>query len=130
MPSFGRRSKEHLNQCHQDLQKIANELIKYFDVSVTDSHRGKELQDKYYRDGASKVKWPKSKHNSVPSKAIHLDPYPINYNNIRRYYFMAGFVMMIAHMLDIKIRWGGDWDSDTEITDQSFNDLAHFELLE
>ena len=26
------------------------------------------------------------------------------------------------------LRWGGDWDSDKDFNDQSFDDLPHFEL--
>jgi hypothetical protein len=30
--------------------------------------------------------------------------------------------------MNIKIRWGGDWDSDNIMKDQTFNDLPHFQL--
>jgi hypothetical protein len=30
--------------------------------------------------------------------------------------------------MDIPLRWGGDWDSDTEVNDNGFDDLVHFEL--
>jgi len=43
--------------------------------------------------------------------------------------FLSGFVLGIAHMKGIKIRWGGDWDGDTKMNDQKFNDLVHFELM-
>lgn len=46
-----------------------------------------------------------------------------------RFYFMAGLVMRTADILNIKIRWGGDWDGDQDFMDQTFNDLAHFELV-
>jgi len=28
----------------------------------------------------------------------------------------------------MKIRWGGDWDMDTQTKDNKFDDLVHFEL--
>ena len=31
-------------------------------------------------------------------------------------------------MMDINLRWGGDWDQDTEVKDNRFDDLGHFEL--
>jgi len=31
--------------------------------------------------------------------------------------------------MDISIRWGGDWNMDTYVKDQRFNDLPHFELV-
>jgi peptidoglycan L-alanyl-D-glutamate endopeptidase CwlK len=27
-----------------------------------------------------------------------------------------------------RIRWGGDWDMDNDLSDNTFNDLVHFEL--
>ena len=49
-------------------------------------------------------------------------------------YFFGGVVLGIAKMLkaegkiDSSIRWGGDWDGDTHIKDQTFIDLPHFEI--
>jgi peptidoglycan L-alanyl-D-glutamate endopeptidase CwlK len=37
--------------------------------------------------------------------------------------------MGIAAKMGIKIRWGGDWDRDEELHDQTFFDLPHFELI-
>ena len=31
-------------------------------------------------------------------------------------------------MASLKIRWGGDWDMDTQTKDNKFDDLVHFEL--
>jgi len=36
--------------------------------------------------------------------------------------------MGVASQMGIKIRWGGDWDSDGSVCDNKFNDLVHFEL--
>ena len=47
--------------------------------------------------------------------------------NLARFYFFGGFVLGLAVSMGIKIRWGGDWDSDREILDQNFDDLPHFE---
>ena len=30
--------------------------------------------------------------------------------------------------MGIPVRWGGDWDDDTEVKDTGFKDLPHFEL--
>jgi hypothetical protein len=32
--------------------------------------------------------------------------------------------------MEVKLRWGGDWDSDKDTKDQNFNDLPHFELID
>ena len=58
MPRFGRRSKERLSTCHEDLQDLFNEVIKYVDCSVLEGHRSGERQDKLYEEGKTKVKYP------------------------------------------------------------------------
>ena len=42
--------------------------------------------------------------------------------------FDGAFVKGIAAMLDIPLRWGGDWNDNTEVKDTGFKDLPHFEL--
>jgi hypothetical protein len=46
-----------------------------------------------------------------------------------RFYYMAGRVQTLAESMGITIRWGGDWDSDKDFFDQTFDDLVHFELV-
>jgi len=41
----------------------------------------------------------------------------------------AGVVRAVAYEMDISIRWGGDWDGDWNLFDQTFNDLVHFEVI-
>ena len=57
-----------------------------------------------------------------------LAPYPIDWNDKERFYFFAGYVKGIASQMGIELRWGGDWDSDNQLHDQTFMDLPHFEL--
>jgi peptidoglycan L-alanyl-D-glutamate endopeptidase CwlK len=130
MPKFSKKSRVSLESCHSDLQKLFDEVIKHFDCTVLQGHRGKELQNEYYRTGRSKVKYPMSKHNSFPSLAVDVAPYPINWNDKERFYFFAGYVKAMADQMGIKIRWGGDWDGDTNVRDQTFMDLPHYELIE
>ena len=129
MPKFSKKSNATLEGCHPDLQKLFQEVIKNFDCTILQGHRSKKLQDEYYRTGKSKVEYPNSKHNSLPSMAADVAPYPINWNDKERFYYFAGYVKGLADQMDIKIRWGGDWDGDTKVNDQTFMDLPHFELL-
>lgn len=134
MPKFSKRSLERLGQCHVDLQIIFKEVIKHYDCSILCGHRGKKEQDKAYKEGKSKLVFPKSKHNLTPSLAIDVVPYPIEWNDLKRFYYFGGFVKGIASQLlkegfiSHEIRWGGDWDSDNDFADQKFTDLPHFEL--
>lgn len=128
MPRFGRRSRKNLETCHEDLQELFNEVIKYFDCTVIQGHRGKEEQNKYFDEGKSKVKYPHGRHNASPSNAVDVVPYPIDWDDTDRMYYFAGYVKGIAASLGIPIRWGGDWNDNTEVKDTNFKDLPHFEL--
>ncbi len=133
MPRFGKRSKRNLKQCHEDLQILFNEVIKHYDCTVICGMRGKKEQNEAYYSGRSRVKFPESKHNVNPSIAVDVVPYFSNKPHIRwedknKFYEFAGFVQGIATMLNIDIRYGGNWDGDDELHDQSFFDLPHYEL--
>ncbi len=133
MPRFGKRSKRNLNQCHDDLQRLFNEVIKYYDCAVICGMRGKKKQNEAYYSGKSYFKFPNSKHNSNPSMAVDVVPYFSNTPHVRwddedKFYEFAGFVQGVAAMMGIDIVFGGNWDSDDELHDQTFMDLAHFQL--
>ena len=36
--------------------------------------------------------------------------------------------MDVAKSMGITLRWGGDWDMDTQVKDNKFDDLVHFEI--
>lgn len=130
MPSFGKSSKSRLATCHPKLQELFNEVVKNYDCSILQGTRTKEEQDEFFSTGRSKVQYPNSKHNKTPSMAVDVAPYPIDWNNTNRFYHFAGYVNGVADSMGITIRFGGDWDSDKDFSDQTFNDLPHFEILE
>jgi peptidoglycan L-alanyl-D-glutamate endopeptidase CwlK len=53
---------------------------------------------------------------------------PLDWKDMKRFYYLAGIVKAVALARKVKIRWGGDWDGDHDFKDQTFNDLVHFEL--
>jgi peptidoglycan L-alanyl-D-glutamate endopeptidase CwlK len=128
IPSFSKRSLEKLDACHPDLQRLFKEVVKHFDCTILCGHRGEGEQNEAYHSGRSKLKFPESKHNGMPSDAVDVAPYPIDWNDKERFYYFAGVAKGIATMMDIPLRWGGDWDSDTQVHDQTFFDLPHYEL--
>lgn len=131
MPQFSKASAEKLATCHPDLQLIFNEVIKHFDCTIIEGHRGQAAQDEAFRTGKSKLQWPNGEHNKTPSSAVDVAPClngKIDWNDAGYFKFFAGFVKGIACQKGIKLRWGGDWDSDNDLKDQNFNDLPHFEL--
>ena len=128
MYKFGKSSLERLNNAHPKLQQILTKLIEIVDFSILCSYRSEEEQNDVFNKGLSKVQYPNSKHNSNPSRAVDIIMYPIDWNNIQNFYYLAGLVKGIAHSEGIKIRWGGDWDSDNDFSDEKFRDFPHFEL--
>ena len=128
MYKFGKRSKKNLSEAHPLLQELFEEVIQIYDCSVIEGHRPKAEQDKAYYAGKSQLKFPKSKHNKTPSLAVDVCPYPIDWNDSKRFYYFAGIVMGVADSMGIDIRWGGDWSGDNDFKDQTFHDLPHFEL--
>lgn len=135
MPTYSKISYQKLKTAHPDLQLIFNTVIQYIDNTILVGHRGEEEQTQAVAEGKSKLTFPNSKHNSTPSMAVDAAPYPIDWNDISRFYYFAGFVKAIAEVLlsekkiSHKVRWGGDWDSDNDFKDNKFNDLVHFELV-
>ena len=112
MPKFGRKSREHLETCHSDLVTLFEAVVLEVDCSVTCGYRNKEDQDKAVASGNSKAVYPKGKHNSNPSTAVDVYPYPIDYKDMSRYYWFAGWVLAKAEILrnvgeiTHKIKWG------------------------
>jgi peptidoglycan LD-endopeptidase CwlK len=130
MASFGTRSLAQLRTCDVRLQQLFKEVVKRFDCSVLEGHRNEERQNMLYDMEQSKVKFPVGKHNSNPSKAVDVAPYPIDWDNRERFVLFAGFVLGIANEMGIPIRWGGDWDGDWDTKETSFFDAPHFEIDE
>ena len=130
MPKFGKTSNSRLETCDMRIQKLFNEVVKHFDCSILEGHRGKKAQNKAYKEGKSKVVYPDGKHNQIPSVAVDAVPYPIDWEDRERMTYFAGFVLGVALQMDLKIRWGGDWNMNTELKDNNFDDLPHFEIRE
>lgn len=116
---FGKKSLERLSECHEDLQRIANELIKEMDVTVLCGYRGKEEQEQAFINGNSKLRFPHSKHNRKPSLAVDIVPYPIDWKDMKRFLDMCAAIERIADELKIKIILGRDF---------TFRDWPHIEL--
>ena len=128
MYRFGKKSKERLSTCDERLQKVFNEVIKYVDCSVLEGYRNKERQERFFKEGKSKVHYPNGNHNSNPSNAVDVTPYPVNWADRERQTLFAGFVLGLARGMGIRLRWGGDWNMNFNVKDNRFDDFPHFEL--
>lgn len=116
---FSERSLKNLAECHPDLRRIAHELIKEMDVLVIDGHRGEKEQNDAFARGTSKLKWPRSKHNKLPSLAFDAVPLidgKIDWSARARFLEMRERMKAIAKRLNIPVRFIS-WD------------LPHIELV-
>jgi len=130
MAKYSQSSKDKLRTCDERLQLVFTEVIKSFDNTIICGERNEADQNTAYNEGRSKVMYPDGKHNQKPSKAIDAAPYPINWVDRDRLHYFAGFVLGTASRMGVRLRWGGDWDMDTQTQDNTFDDLVHFELIE
>lgn len=119
MPSFSQSSKDKLATCHSDLQRLFSEVISKYDCSVLEGHRTMERQKELFREGKSKTLG--SNHLSVPSNAVDVMPYPIDWDDTEGQRVFANHVYQIAMDLDIRVRWGGEF--------KNFYDAPHWELI-
>lgn len=120
MPKFGTRSLNERKTLHPLLKEIADEAIKHFDFTILCGYRDKKAQMEAYNKGTSKLKFPYSKHNVLPSLAMDLAPFPIDWHDVERFEMLAKLILWIAEDKKITIVWGGNW--------KTFRDLPHFEL--
>ena len=130
MPRFSNKSISNLSTCDPRLQRVFHDVIKHFDCTILEGHRDKERQNRMVEVGKSQVLWPSGKHNTVPSMAVDVTPYPIVWDDRERQTLFAGFVLATAKTMGIDLRWGGDWSMDFEVRDNEFDDLVHFELVD
>ena len=131
MPRFGTISLARLDTCHPDLQRVLRKVIEAGpDFTVLCGHRNQVEQDRAVAEGKSQARWPTSRHNTSPSGAVDIAPWPIDWDDWNRFRLLAGYVMGVADALDVKLRWGGDWNKNYAEGDERFRDLPHFELME
>ncbi len=129
MPSFSEKSLNGLGTCDSRLQRVFQRVVQDFDCSIIEGHRNEVRQNQMVDDGKSQVRWPDGKHNTEPSLAVDVCPYPVVWDDRERQTLFAGYVLATAKAMGIDLRWGGDWDLDTEVRDNSFDDLVHFEIV-
>jgi len=157
MYNFGKSSLSKLETTHPDIQLILQTLIKVYDFSILEGARSDTRQMQLYNEGKSHLDGvtKKSKHQPVDvydednmfigklSYAVDIMPWKKDTNAFSgsrfddaRFYFMMGLVRAISidllnkGLINHKVRFGLDWDSDDVFSDSNFHDLPHFELIE
>ena len=132
MSAYGKTSRARLETCHPVLQVLMHRAMDTcppgLDWMIVCGHRGKVEQDAAFDSGASKVRYPKSKHNQSPSMAVDVAPWVRGSIS----WFAPDFRPIAAHIKTTwetlteaergghTLSWGGDWTS--------FVDRPHWEL--
>ena len=146
MPSFGARSRSRLATCDPRLVRLFEDVVTVYDCSVECGARSVDEQLAAIASGHSKLTDPfASLHVVGPARplalAVDVAPYPVVWPDMKtmkvreyvhaigRFYHFAGVVRECARLMSLPIRWGGDWDSDLDFNDQTFDDLDHFEIV-
>jgi peptidoglycan L-alanyl-D-glutamate endopeptidase CwlK len=145
MPKFSSISLHTLQLVHPKLADLCKEVIKFRDFRVLDGIRDPDEQRRHLASGASKTLH--SKH--LPQRdglahAVDLIRWPVDWAALERglaalrkvdpeghtaeAYEFIGFMQGFAAAKGIKLRSGSDWDMDTDVSDQTFNDIPHHEL--
>lgn len=103
-----------------------------FGVAWMGGKRTPEEQNQLFKedysqcDGYEKI----SKHQSGDAIDLNVFVGSKMIDNKEMLCVVAGVMFACASELNIKIRWGGNWDSDGDIRDNKFNDLFHYEIID
>lgn len=114
-------SMKRLSQCHDILQNLFSQVSRLTSIAILCGHRDKDEQETAFNLGNSKLHFPQSKHNQYPSLAVDVAPYPIDWQDIKRFQTLAELVRQVAsdQYVEDNIEWGGDW---------KMRDYPHWEI--
>jgi len=120
VPKWSKRSAQRLETCDDDLIVVFDDVVKIYDCTILCGFRNEMDQMRAYTSGRSKLKFPDSKHNNIPSMAVDVVPWPIDWDDLYRFFHLAGIVKGMAYARGVEIIWGGDW--------KTFKDFPHYQL--
>lgn len=145
--TFGKRSEDALATCNPRITEVMREALRLSDVDfgVVQGARTIEQQRDYFRKGNSKVNpdayignlpklYAAAKHITGPgmpfSRACDIIVSGGKTYDAPTLCYIAGVVLTCAKNMGVPMRWGGNWDQDSVIiTDQTLQDLVHFEVI-
>lgn len=155
---LGTKSKQRYDTLHPDLQLIVDATLELcvVDFSIHEGHRPVEKQFEYYKKGREFVdgRWKvvnkknvitnidghfkKGKHNHTPSLALDFTAFvqgkpELTWDTVHLTYIGASMIMIAEFLFETeeiehKLRWGGNWDKDGDLADNTLYDRPHVEL--
>lgn len=147
---FGRKSNAKLATGCEEIRLLANRALHLspYDFTIIWVWRGEEVQDGLFQTGASTKEWPDSKHNVMKtedraghqvarnqpdSEALDFGPWvdrKIPWDDTHIFAVIAGSFFAAGIEQGIKVRWGGDWNSNGKSKgDQKLMDYGHIEVI-
>ena len=149
--NLSQKSLDKMNGVDERLQRVVKRAIQLTkqDFMVLEGVRTKEqcminygkgrtaaqcvakgVPAQYANPKAAKVTWLNdpfaSKH--VSGKAVDLVPYPVDWNDLKKFDAIAKAMLQAAKELNVPIRWGADWDNDGKPREKGESDSPHFEI--
>jgi hypothetical protein len=120
---LGKTSEERLGTCHPDLRRLIEKVAQgvdqgdlsyadIFDVTVLCGFRGEKEQNEAVAAGASETPWPRSKHNRMPSDAVDVAVYPVQWKAPgyeRKMEVLHAYIAGVAHAMGIDL-FDISWD--------------------
>ena len=105
-------------------------MINYGKGRTAAQVQAKGVPARYAKPSAAKVTWLNnpfaSKH--VTGKAVDLVPYPVDWNDLKKFDLIAQAMLQAAKELGVPVRWGADWDGDGKPRERGESDSPHFEI--
>ncbi|WOF43759.1 M15 family metallopeptidase [Sphingopyxis indica] len=156
--TLGQRSLSRLVGVHPDLVRVVKRAAAMAtpaeDFTVLEGVRSREqmcinygkgrtaaqceakgVPGKYAQPRAAKVTWLNNPFASNHRKmfdgfghAVDLAPWPIDWNDLKRFDAVAHLMLRAATIEGVPIRWGADWDQDGKPRERGESDSPHFEL--
>lgn len=126
---LGAESNRQLDTCHPKIGKLIREVdrrlsklrVQRLDISAVCGHRGQAAQEQAFAAGNSDKHWPDSRHNTLPSTAVDVTPYPQMWSDPELLMLLIGFILAVSVDLDIEIEVGALWHK---------RDRPHIQLTE
>lgn len=142
MASFGNSSRTRLVTCRPLLRELFKRVVKIRDCSVVCGHRPNDIQDALYAQGrttpgdiVTNAQAGESKHNTSPSEAVDVVPYPELWSSPTAFAQLSVIVLEVWDDMTIEgltdgyeLVWGGDWDGDRDPNDTDQWDKPHWEV--
>lgn len=117
------KSLNRLKECHPDLIRLIMRVDEIYPCHVICGYRNEADQNKAVAEKKSQLKFPNSKHNSKPSRAVDVvsgTGKVIAWADLKAFEILCLTIEAAAEELNIKIRLGRDF---------KFKDWPHIELI-